>query len=493
MFLTDRIWIDVEDLFQYAFLSPRPSGIQRVQYELCRALAALDPSGTRVRFVRHDRAAQVFYPIDYKAIDRLFNGLAIGGPPRHAAAGPPPDAARTERAVLGASGRNLLKRLVYRLPLTVRQPLIRALFHGRQTALAGWDVARALIAGLRKKARKRRLDDDGPSATGSFDAGPADILVALGSPWFYPDYDTIIARAKDRHGLRFGLLVHDIIPLRRPEFCDAGLTQAFGAWFRATLPLADVVISISHWTAEDLRRYAADTGLGLRCTPSPIPAGTGFARMSVALAAAPSTRLPPKGSYCAVVGTLEARKNHVLLLRVWRRLLDEMPIGSVPTLLFAGRVGWLVADLMAQLRNTRFLDGRIVLIEDATDMELEQIYDECLFTLFPSFCEGWGLPVTESLAAGCPCLASCATSIPEAGGDLARYFDPDDATQAYRLIREAIEDVQGTHAWRGRIAQSFRRVGWDVSAHAVMDVCGVPRADPEPKNTTKQTIEGVLP
>jgi glycosyltransferase involved in cell wall biosynthesis len=123
---------------------------------------------------------------------------------------------------------------------------------------------------------------------------------------------------------------------------------------------------------------------------------------------------------------------------------------------------------MQQLRNSNFLHGKIVHIEGATDEELETLYDGCLFTLYPSFCEGWGLPVTESHSFGRPCIASKATSLPEAGGALARYIDPDDATGAYRVIRETIEDRAGLRKWRDEVQRDFRPVRWRQSAEAVV-------------------------
>ena len=96
-----------------------------------------------------------------------------------------------------------------------------------------------------------------------------------------------------------------------------------------------------------------------------------------------SARLPPPGSYALIVSTIEARKNHLLLFRVWRRMLEEMPPERVPTLVFAGRIGWLVADLMQQIANTDNLGGKLMIIESPSDAELAALYDGCLFTLFP--------------------------------------------------------------------------------------------------------------
>jgi glycosyltransferase involved in cell wall biosynthesis len=149
------------------------------------------------------------------------------------------------------------------------------------------------------------------------------------------------------------------------------------------------------------------------------------------------------GTYALVVSTIEPRKNHMLLFRVWRRLLADLPRDRVPTLVWAGRVGWMVGDLMQQLTNAEWLDDKIRLVEDPTDAEIEALYRGSLFTLFPSFVEGWGLPVTESLAFGKPCLIADHAALREAGGTLARCFDPENLHDAHRAIRATIEDRAG--------------------------------------------------
>ena len=153
---------------------------------------------------------------------------------------------------------------------------------------------------------------------------------------------------------------------------------------------------------------------------------------------------------------------------MWRRLLEELPADQVPTLVFAGRIGWLVDDLMRQITNTGYLDGKLVVVESPTDAELTTLYTGCLFTLFPSFNEGWGLPVTESLAFGKPCLISDRTSLPEAGGALARYFDPDNLHDAYRVIRGVIEDRDGLARWEEVVRRDFQPVPWSATARAIL-------------------------
>jgi glycosyltransferase involved in cell wall biosynthesis len=181
----------------------------------------------------------------------------------------------------------------------------------------------------------------------------------------------------------------------------------------------------------------------------------------------PAAHLPAPGSYVLFVSTIEARKNHALLFRVWRRLLTEMPPDQVPVLVFAGRVGWMVSDLMQQLENAAWLGGKIRLVSNPTDTELMALYRGCQFTVFPSLFEGWGLPVSESLALGRPCIVSNRTALPEAGGDLARYFDPENLDEACQTIRAVIEDPAGLEAWRNRVAREFQQVPWSDSATVI--------------------------
>jgi len=293
-----------------------------------------------------------------------------------------------------------------------------------------------------------------------------DWLLVLGSPWSSPDYAARVAHFCEQHGLRFALLVYDIIPLRRPEWVDFGLRSAFQDWFHAVVPLADAVMAISRATAQDVEQYAQETSLRLPGRIGTIPLGTGG---GCPVAPLRTRRLPARRSFALIVSTIEIRKNHLLLFRIWRALTETMPLDEIPTLVFAGRVGWLVQDLMQQLKNTDWLNGKIMLVDSPSDAELETLYDDCLFTLYPSFYEGWGLPVTESLAHGAPCISSNRTSLPEAGGDLSVYFDPDRLEDAVRIVREVIEDPVALEAWRARVAAEFRPIAWTDSAQAIIE------------------------
>lgn len=364
------------------------------------------------------------------------------------------------------ASRARLRRGLDRLPAEIRMPLIAAL---RAQAAALSETAAALRAALRL-LRPRPRPPTGETATGGVPldglARPGDVLAAFGAPWFGASHPSLLREARARLGLRVALLIYDIIPLRRPEWCDPGMASLFRDWVHAALPQADMLFAISRATADDLRQHAARAGITLAGPVLPVPVGSGFAAPAPARQA---PRLAPPGAYVLFVSTLEARKNHLLLVRAWRRLLEEQPEDEVPFLVFAGRIGFMVGDLLQELRNSLFLGGKVLLIEHPDDAELAALYQGCLFTVFPSLYEGWGLPVTESLAFGKPCLAARATALPEAGGNLARYFDPESLPDALRALRAVLDDRAGLRDWEATVRREFRPVPWADMAHAIID------------------------
>jgi glycosyltransferase involved in cell wall biosynthesis len=300
-------------------------------------------------------------------------------------------------------------------------------------------------------------------------ARPGDVFASLGSPWSLPEYAMILERMRHEDGLRYAALVYDLIPIIRPEYCDRTLVGMFTRFIHGCLPQADTVFAISNATVHDIATWAAHEGIALRAKPQAIPIGTGFTHT------APAQSLPASltpGGYALFVSTIEARKNHVLAFRAWRRLLQALPPDQVPTLVFAGRIGWMVEDLMRQIENAAHLNGKLAIIENPDDATLAALYTGARFTLFPSLYEGWGLPVSESLSFGKVCIASSAAAVPEAGGEFCLYHDPDSVTEATALYRRAITEPGLIEGLEARIRSEYRPVPWSSTARAVLDALG---------------------
>lgn len=463
-----QLWIDTEDLFRHAAVSDQPSGVQRLSLEIERALVARwgeGNGGSTVRFVRLDAARQGFAEVPWREVAALFSAET----PR---AGGHFLRLKAEGAEEEAGAHRMLQRASWLLPARARGPLVQA---ARLQLQALKELRRGLGQCFAGPLRPRRRPQAGNATSFAAEAKPGDVLLTLGASWGQEGYAELIRRSRARHGLRYGLLVYDLIPALHPEWTEPRQGRRFTRWIDGVLPQADMLLSISHASADALRRYAARKGIALRGEITVLPIGTGFTLPpSPASSSGPvGLKLPEPSSYVLFVSTIEARKNHALLFRAWQRMLAELPAGSVPKLVFAGHPGPLTADLMQQIRNTGGLGGHLSIIVSPSDAELAALYRGCLFTVFPSLGEGWGLPVTESLAFGKPCLAARASSLPEAGGDLARYFDPDDLHDTIRALRAAFEDRAGLAAWETRIRAEFRPVRWEESAACLAAACGL--------------------
>jgi glycosyltransferase involved in cell wall biosynthesis len=256
------------------------------------------------------------------------------------------------------------------------------------------------------------------------------ILVNLGSSWWIENYFLKIRELRKKYGIRYVPMIHDVIPLMRPEHCAERLVEEFSQWFSTLVLEVDGAVTNSQWSAMDIRHHASSLLPDFNLPVHPVALNGDMRRYLSERDVAPidSIRhiLPPAASFVLCVSTLESRKNHLLLFKAWEALLDKHDAASVPFLICLGKSGWLFEEGAEFLRSRPALNSRILLISSVSDSALETLYRDSLFTVFNSFYEGWGLPVTESLSYGTLPLVSCNTSLSEAGGRAAIYFRADD-------------------------------------------------------------------
>jgi glycosyltransferase involved in cell wall biosynthesis len=294
---------------------------------------------------------------------------------------------------------------------------------------------------------------------------PCDTYVIFGAFWISRYYLRALSSLKQR-GITVGAFIHDLIPLTHPQFIRPAKLKGMQAFYLRTLALIDFACSNSNYVASEVAGL-----LGERLHRSiPIAAAPlahdadGLSAGDAAAHGRPLPQLLPQlpADYALCVGSLDGRKNHVLLVSVWSALNRKYE-GRIPALVFAGK-WWRNSDMLRHmLEQTNRVDGKIILLEDVSDAQLAQLYRNCLLTLFPSFTEGWGLPVGESLSFGKPCIASNTSSIPEVGGDLVRYIDPYDPEAATVVIEQALMDRPGLTAWANRIQQDFKPRSWKTA------------------------------
>lgn len=252
--------------------------------------------------------------------------------------------------------------------------------------------------------------------------------------------------AQVRNGVRTVVTVHDLIPLSSPE----GLSRAQQDRFAREvgfLAQADTLVCVSEFTRQEAHRR-----LGLPLEKMQVlPMGAATLPEPDSSMQARLASLPP---FLFSAGHNGPRKNLELLPEMARHLAQE---ASPPLIVRAGAA--LAAPLAEAIRRhaTLLELGRI------NDAELAAAYRCAAVFLMPSRLEGFGLPVIEAMAAGCPVACARASSLPEVAGEAALYFDPDRPQEAAAACRALLHD----HVLRERlIAAGRERAGrFTYAAH----------------------------
>lgn len=264
-------------------------------------------------------------------------------------------------------------------------------------------------------------------------AGPAPTPGALYLNVSHSDFD------RDAHhgwlragGVRPVYLLHDLIPIAHPDFTTAHKTARHEGRVRRALEAASGIIANSHATAAAIRAYAHSAGLRL---PPLLEAPLGATDLPVP---ALPPGLPPRATFVCV-STIETRKNHMLLLDVWQRLIAQLG-ERAPRLELIGRWGLGSEAVRRRYRSDPYLHRFITIRNQCDDDAIARALVGARALLAPSRAEGFGLPVAEALRLGVPVIASDLAAFREIGGAVPTYLDPAAPEAWLRMIREFAAD-----------------------------------------------------
>ncbi|MGV2458135.1 UNVERIFIED_CONTAM: glycosyltransferase family 1 protein, partial [Pseudomonas aeruginosa] len=261
-----------------------------------------------------------------------------------------------------------------------------------------------------------------------------DQLVLLDSSW-HADFFPLAERLKSE-GVGIVSVIYDLIPLTHPQFCDAGLVKVFNHWFDWIAATADGYVAISETIrdevrAEMLRRIGPEKvaqrwfdyfhlGSELDLVEDGASVEPDLLRMFKA-----------KAPVFLMVSTIEPRKNHGYLLDAFERAWAQ---GSQVRLCIAGRIGWKCEALVERVRQHPELNKRLFMFNDLSDKSLEYAYSHAASLVFPSYVEGFGLPLVEAMQRGLPAMGSDIPVFREIGGEFMAYFDLADPQTLANLV-----------------------------------------------------------
>ncbi len=258
------------------------------------------------------------------------------------------------------------------------------------------------------------------------------------------------------------LTVHDLIFERFPAYHK----RSNYLYLRAAMPIfcrrASAVIAISESTRQDLiERYRLPPA---KIAVIPEAAAPHFMPQPPEVIAEARARYGLPERYALAVGTLEPRKNLTRLVDACGPLFEH---GLLDALVLVGARGWLYEGFFQHLEASPWRE-RIILPGFVRDQDLPAVYGGALVTAQPSLYEGFGLPVLEAMACGSPVCASASSSLPEVGGDAARYFDPQDTEAMTEALRAVAEDKERQRQMREAGLARARQFTWAETARQTM-------------------------
>lgn len=232
-------------------------------------------------------------------------------------------------------------------------------------------------------------------------------------------------------GVKPVFLVHDLIPITHPQFCRAGEADRHRDRMLHVLHAARGIIANSGATRDALCKFASQQGLAL---PQTLVAWLGTDEHD-----APATLPPRKRPYFVMIGTIEARKNHLLLLRTWQALVAELG-HAAPELLIVGQRGWEADHVFDLLDGADELSGHVHELGRCDDATMMALLDGARALLMPSFIEGFGIPVIEALQRGVPVIASDLPVFREISSEIPLFLDPADQSAWQAAVRDFCGD-----------------------------------------------------
>jgi glycosyltransferase involved in cell wall biosynthesis len=326
-------------------------------------------------------------------------------------------------------------------------------------------VAARKVAFDRMEARLGILPQTRPLATVLEGHQEARLIVhLLGAAWVNRDYFHRILELKRNYDAVFSMTVHDLIPIFARDTCDQGTAVVFEEFLRKSFLFTDHFLPVSEHTALDLHKFSAS--LEIR-NPSISVVENGHALDEFFPPATHKARAPIDGRYVLFVSTIEGRKNHSYIFDVWARL--SALVEDLPTLVCVGRFGWRAEQFLEKMLLSNNLGNKIRVMSDVSDAQLEALYANCLFSVYPSHYEGWGLPVGESLCKGKIPVLSDRSSLPEVAGEFGVYVNVNSVDDGVERIQRLIEDDKYRLSLERRLHTDFVPRTWKLVARQLVE------------------------
>ena len=250
-------------------------------------------------------------------------------------------------------------------------------------------------------------------------------------------------------------LIHDLLPVHYPEYFISKFDNLLKKRALRILTLHPHIITNSKTTKQHVELFAEQRKTSPRSIVSmPLGVEEHFLQRP---------KMPEekkKTPYFMTICTIEPRKNHLLLLHIWRELCTR-GMKNIPKLYLVGRRGWENENVVDMLERSLPLKGVVMEISDVQDEDLLPLLAGARALLFPSFAEGWGMPVVEALSLGTPVICSNIPALRESGQDIPDYIDPLDGKRWMETIMDYSRDDSPLRQAQLERIKSYQPPRWE--------------------------------
>lgn len=258
-----------------------------------------------------------------------------------------------------------------------------------------------------------------------------DVILMADASWYIDPWPAVDAALG--MGAKLVGLVHDLLPLQKPQWFRPELQPRFVWHLERLVERASLLITPSEVVRHALQmRLTEPVTSGYRNLPVACqPLGADFLIDDLGTVGSIPAPLANERPFALMVGTIEPRKNHRLVLAAFEQLWAQ---GEPLQLVLVGAPGWCSDAVLEQIRAHAELGGRLHWFSHLQDAQLHALYKQARTLVFASLDEGFGLPIAEAAYLGCPVLAADLPVLREAGGDWPTYLQTDKVENWIRAL-----------------------------------------------------------
>lgn len=268
-----------------------------------------------------------------------------------------------------------------------------------------------------------------------------------------------------QQGVKIVAQIYDIMAITHFQYFTEHFTYTFMEYIGAHIQYADTIIVSTKASLDVLEEFAHQAGVK-SINGKVAYLGADFQKsISDMMRVKEEIReVAQRQKYILMVGTIEPRKNHQLVLEAFDKGIGKLGYN----LIFAGRLGWKNEDFLKKLKSHKMYEKNIFHIDNASNADIDYLYNNAFLVAFPTHMEGFGLPLVEALEHGVPVIASDIEVLREIGEDYCYYFRENDVDDFVKIVSR-IEKQKEMYQHKREKLKSYKPITWEQSAEMMFN------------------------